>query len=260
MTVEIISWSISTKVRDRVGIQSHDPWIQTHICCQTRYPLRKRSYWIQPNLFGDLLAQVGEQEHYCFLLFGSPLHGPQRVCIFWLNCSLFLNCWVELNQICAQLKQIVYTRAYFWVPHSEAPYNGDKSVCPFFFYANPNMLGWIKPNLLKGRLSHKWGVVKNIYFFNLTAKFSIIRNYWVIRRLRTVLTFFSIIYCNKTTYYSNFDYPKNSIFRSDLSVPIKEMAIKLPFKIRSPNVTHDVHDFFVWSSLFLLYRLIIRKK
>ena len=135
MTVEIISWSISTKVRDRVRIQSRDPWIQTHICCQTRYRLRKRSYWIQPNLFGDLLAQVGEQEHYCFLLFGSPLHGPQGMCIFWLNCSLFLNCWVELNQICAQLKQIVYTRAYFWVPHSEAPYNGDKSVCPFFFYA-----------------------------------------------------------------------------------------------------------------------------
>ena len=49
--------------------------------------------------------------------------------------------WVELNQICEQLKQIVYTRAYFWVPHSEALYNGVKSVCPFFFYANPNMLG-----------------------------------------------------------------------------------------------------------------------
>ena len=195
-----------------------------------------------------------------FFAFGSPLHGPQRVCIFWLNCSLFLNCWVELNQICAQLKQIVYTRAYFWVPHSEAPYNGVKSVCPFFFYANPNRLGWIQPNLLKDRLSHKWGVVKNIYFFYPPAKFSIIRNYWVIRRLRTVLTFFSIIYCNKTTYYSNFDYPKNSIFRSDLSVPIKEMAIKLPFKIWSPNVTHGDHDFFVWSSLFLLYRLIIRKK
>ena len=96
---------------------------------------------------------------------------------------------------------------------------------------NPNMLDLIQPNLLKGRLSHKWGVVKNIYFFNLPAKFSIIRNYWVIRRLRTVLTFFSIICCNKTTYYWNFDYPKNSIFRSDLSVPIKEMAIKLPFKI-----------------------------
>ena len=37
------------------------------------------------------------------------------------------------------------------------------------------MLGWIQPNLLKGRLSHKWGVVKNIYFFNLPAKFSIIQ-------------------------------------------------------------------------------------
>ena len=158
------------------------------------------------------------------------------------------------------LKQIVYTRAYFWVPHSEAPYNGVKSVCPFFFYANPNMLGWIQPNLLKGRLSHKWGVVKYNNLFNLPAKFSIIRNYWVIRRLRTVLTFFSTIYCNKTTYYSNFDYPKNSIFWSDLSVPRKEMTIKLPFKIRSPNVTHGDHDFFVWSSLFLLYRLIIRKK
>ena len=55
--------------------------------------------------------------------------------------------------------------------------------------------------------------------------------------------FCSIIYCNKTTYYSNFDYPKKSIFRSDSSVPIKEIAIKLPFKIRSPNVTHGDHDF-----------------
>ena len=77
---------------------------------------------------------------------------------------------------------------------------------------------------------------------------SIIRNYWVIRRPRTVPTFFSIIYCNKTTYYSNFDYPKKSIFRSDSSVPIKEIAIKLPFKIRSPNDAHGDHDFFVWSS------------
>ena len=60
--------------------------------------------------------------------------------------------------------------------------------------------------------------------------------------------FFPIICCNKTTYYSNFDYPKKSIFRSDSLVPIKENAIKLPFKIRSPNVTHGNHDFFVWSS------------
>ena len=60
--------------------------------------------------------------------------------------------------------------------------------------------------------------------------------------------FFPIIYCNKTTYYSNFDYPKNSIFRSDSSVPNKENAIKLPVNIRSPNVTHGDHDFFAWSS------------
>ena len=76
----------------------------------------------------------------------------------------------------------------------------------------------------------------------------IIRNYWVIRRLRTVPTFFFIIFCNKTPYYSNFDYPKNSIFRSDSSLPITEIAIKLPFKIRSPNVTHGDHDVLVWSS------------
>ena len=61
--------------------------------------------------------------------------------------------------------------------------------------------------------------------------------------------FFSIIYCNKTNDYSNFDYLKNSIFRSDSSVPIEEIAIKLPFKIRNPNVTHGDHDFCVWSSL-----------
>ena len=165
MTVEIISWSISTKVRYRVGIESRDPWIciQTHICCQTHYRLRKQSYWIQPNLFGDLLTQVGEQEHYCFLFFWYLLHGPQWVCIFWLCCR-FLNCWVELNQICEQLKQIVYIRAYFWVPHSEAPFNGVKSVCSFFFYANPNMLGCIQPNLLKGV-----GSAKEHLFFILPA-------------------------------------------------------------------------------------------
>ena len=42
--------------------------------------------------------------------------------------------------------------------------------------------------------------------------------------------------------------PKKSFFRSDSLVPIEEVAIKLPFKIRSPNVTHGDHDFFVWSS------------
>ena len=56
---------------------------------------------------------------------------------------------------------------------------------------------------------------------------SIIRNYWVIRRRRKVPTFFSIIFCNKTTDYSNFDYPKNSIFRSDSSIPMKEITIKI---------------------------------
>ena len=77
---------------------------------------------------------------------------------------------------------------------------------------------------------------------------SIIRTYWVIRRRRTVPTFFSIIYCNKTTDYPNFDYLKKSIIRSDSSVPIKVIVNKLPFKIRSPNVKHGDHDFFVWSS------------
>ena len=140
MTVEIISWSISTKVRDRVGIQSRDPWIQTHICSQTRYRLRKQSYWIQPNLFGDLLTQVCEQEHYCFFAFWIPFAWASESVHFLAKCSLFLNCWVELNQICAQLKQIVYTRAYFWVPHSEAPYNGVKIVCPFFFIPPANFV------------------------------------------------------------------------------------------------------------------------
>ena len=28
----------------------------------------------------------------------------------------------------------------------------------------------------------------------------------------------------------------------------RKLLLKLPFKIRSPNVTHDDHDFFVWSS------------
>ena len=80
----------------------------------------------QPSLFGDLLAQVGEQEHYCFLLFGSPLHGPQRVCIFWLNCSLFLNCWVELNQICAHLNKLCIQELIFGYPTQRRPIMGSK--------------------------------------------------------------------------------------------------------------------------------------
>ena len=76
---------------------------------------------------------------------------------------------------------------------------------------------------------------------------SIIRNYWVIGRRRTVPTFLWIVHRNKTTDYSNFNYPKNLIFRSDASPLIKEIAIKLPFKNQSPNVTHGDHDFFVCS-------------
>ena len=99
-------------------------------------------------------------------------------------------------------------------------------------------------------MNEKYKFLKNISLYSQISviRTSIIRNYWVIRRRRTVPTVFSIIYCNKTTYYSNLDYPKKSIFQSDSSVPIKEIAIKLPFKIRSPNVTHGDHDFFVWSS------------
>ena len=94
----------------------------------------------------------------------------------------------------------------------------------------------------------RFWTVYPIYSQISVIRTSIIRNYWVIRRRRKVPTFFSIIYCNKTTNYSNFDYPKKSFFQSDSSVPIKEIAIKLPFKTRSPNVTHGDHDFFVWSS------------
>ena len=71
---------------------------------------------------------------------------------------------------------------------------------------------------------------------------SIIRNYWVIRRRRTVPTFFSIIYCNKTTDYSNFDYPKNSIFRSDSSVPMKEITIKITLQ----DSKSKCHAWWLW--------------
>ena len=43
---------------------------------------------------------------------------------------------------------------------------------------------------------------------------------------------------------SDYDYDDDD----DSSVPIKEVAIKIPFKIRSPKVSHGDHDFFVWSS------------
>ena len=39
------------------------------------------SYYIQPNLFGDLLTQVGEQEHYQNLFLVPPCMGPSE-CAF----------------------------------------------------------------------------------------------------------------------------------------------------------------------------------
>ena len=41
---------------------------------------------------------------------------------------------------------------------------------------------------------------------------------------------------------------KNQFFEVIRRSRRKKLLLKLPFKIRSPNVTHDDHDFFVWSS------------
>ena len=64
--------------------------------------------------------------------------------------------------------------------------------------------------------------------------------------------FFSIIYWNKTTDFFNLYLLKNLIFRRDSLVPIKEITIKLPFKIQvriaNNNVTHGDRDFFVRAS------------
>ena len=105
-----------------------------------------------------------------------------------------------------------------------------KAYCDILQYMN-NILRFYH-NTVKSRLFETTGLFKTTGLFEDDGQ----------------SRFFSIIYCVKTTNYSNFDYPKNSIFRSDSSVPIEEVAIKLPFKIRSPKVTHDDHDFFVCSS------------
>ena len=58
---------------------------------------------------------------------------------------------------------------------------------------------------------------------------STIRNYWVIRRRQTVRTFFSIIYCNKTTNYSNFYYPiKNQFFEVIRRSQLKKLLLNYP--------------------------------
>ena len=36
---------------------------------------------------------------------------------------------------------------------------------------------------------------------------------------------------------------------------IRKIAIRLPFKIRSQNVTHGDHDFFIWSSSIYTWEL-----
>ena len=137
----------------------------------------------------------------------------------WVRISL------ESNYLQHQSAQFIH-----YIPQAVAPRPLEKIIAPPRIMFDPS------------------GILEKSYSQISVNQTSIIRNYWVIRRRWTVPTFFPIIYCNKTTYYSNFDYPKKSIFRSDSSVPIKENAIKLPFKIRSPNVTHGDHDFFVWSS------------
>ena len=94
----------------------------------------------------------------------------------------------------------------------------------------------INSSEMKKNFISKWFLSKRFNFEKLimiysqisVIRTSIIRNYWVIRRRRTVPTFFSITYCNKTTDYSNFDYPKNSIFRSDSLVPIKNLLLNYP--------------------------------
>ena len=49
--------------------------------------------------------------------------------------------------------------------------------------------------------------------------------------------------CKNITDFSNFDYSKNSIFRIILSVPIKEIPVKIHLQIGSKNMSNTVmHD------------------
>ena len=67
-----------------------------------------------------------------------------------------------------------------------------------------------------------------IYSGNSVIRTPIFRNYRIFRRQLTVPTFFTIIYCKNVTDFSNFDFSKKSIFRTNSSVPIKEIPIKIP--------------------------------
>ena len=77
------------------------------------------------------------------------------------------------------------------------------------------------------------------------AKYSTVKSRLSERRLSETTGFFEddrqsqlfnlLFIAIKTTDFSNFDFPKNSIFQRDSSVAIKEITSKLPFKIRSPN-------------------------
>ena len=59
--------------------------------------------------------------------------------------------------------------------------------------------------------------------------------------------------------FSNFDFSKNSVFRTILPVQIEEIPIKTPLEIRSRKlpikVTHDEHDFFVEGDQLLQTRV-----
>ena len=67
-----------------------------------------------------------------------------------------------------------------------------------------------------------------VYSQTSVIQTSIIRNYWVIQRQRTVLTFFSIIYCNKTTIIRISIIRKNQFFEVIRQSLFKKLLLNYP--------------------------------
>ena len=188
--------------RSRVKHSPTEP-LRSHLCLWDDLPIHWPQYSLNPS------------GHPLFVIWPTYTLAPVLIKSLWTSTDEASN--TVLTQV---LTLSIFTLINIW-----------KSVKP---RCSKNSMPQHWPMVYHGKV-RKRAKIRNRYSQISVIQMLIIRNYWVIQRRRTVPTFFSIIYCNKTTDYSNFDYPKNSIFQSDLLVPVKEIPIKLTFKIRSPK-------------------------
>ena len=109
----------------------------------------KQSYWIQPNLFGDLLTQMGEQEHYRYLFFlVPPCMAPVSVHFLALLSLSELLGWTQ-TEFVSNLNKLCLQELIFGYPTQRCPANGSNMSAHSSFmliltcWAEFNLICWM---------------------------------------------------------------------------------------------------------------------